>query len=137
MVEHQGEFYEFPRLVMRPEAPGRIPIYVGGFSKPALRRAARLGDGWVSDLHDTAELSRLIDEVQALRREYGTADRPFEIIASVMDAFDVDGYRRLEDLGVTHLMTMPWVFYGGQTESLDDKLDGIKRFGDDVIQVMA
>jgi hypothetical protein len=43
----------------------------------------------------------------------------------------VDGYRRLEEIGVTHVQTMPWLFYGGPTEALDKKLEGLRRFADD------
>ena len=45
-TEFDGEFYSCERLVMKPEPPGPIPIWVGGISEPALRRAAR-HDGWV------------------------------------------------------------------------------------------
>ena len=48
------------------------------------------------------------------------------------DAFDVDGYKRIGDIGVTHTMTMPWYIYGGG-DSIEGKCDAIKRFGDDVI----
>lgn len=58
------------------------------------------------------------------------------MIASANDAFGVDGYRRLEDAGVTHLMTMPWFFYGGPTLPLAQKLESVVRFADDVIAKM-
>jgi hypothetical protein len=32
---------------------------------------------------------------------------------------------------------MPWAFYHGLTEDLDKKIDGIKRFADDVITKMS
>ena len=35
--------------------------------------------------------------------------------------------------GVTHLVTMPWYFYAGPEADLAGKLDGIKRFADDII----
>lgn len=44
-----------------------------------------------------------------------------------------DGYKRLADAGVTHILTMPWAFYHGETDELDLKIDGVKRFADDVI----
>jgi len=44
-----------------------------------------------------------------------------------------DGYRRLEEGGVTHVLTMPWFFYHGSTEDVTKKVDGIKRFAEDVL----
>ena len=49
---------------------------------------------------------------------------------------DRDSVRRLEDAGVTHLQTMPWAFYGGAGETLDEKRNGLQRFADDVIAKM-
>ena len=57
-------------------------------------------------------------------------------MASAKDAVDVDGYRRLEEGGVTHVLTMPWIFYHGLTEDVAKKIDGIKRFSEDVIEKM-
>ena len=52
MQEFHGKHFDFDRLTMAPVPKKRIPIYVGGTTTPALRRAARLGDGWVSVIHD-------------------------------------------------------------------------------------
>ena len=132
-VEHHGRFYDFDPVRMTPAPTARIPIYVGGLSEPALRRAARLGDGWVSDLHTTEEFREIIGRLHQFRAEYGRADEPLTVIGACTDAFDVDAYRRLEDVGVTHLQTMPWFFYDGETQDLQKKVDGIHRFADDVI----
>ena len=132
-VEHHGEFYDFDPLEMSPVPPSEIPIYVGGVSTPALRRAATLADGWISDLHTFAELEVLIAKVKAYRADSERADDPFPIFASVTDAAGVDGYRRLEDIGVSHVVTFPWVFYHGLTDDLDQKVDGVARFADEVI----
>ncbi len=136
MVEHHGRFYDFDRLQMSPAVEQRIPILVGGISKPALRRVGRIGDGWISDLHTTAELEELIGRIRDQRAEFGRENEPLEVYAACSDAVDVDGYRRLGEIGVTHVLTMPWIFYGGSTDSLQDKLEGIARFGDDVIARM-
>ena len=45
VVEHDGESYSFGPVQFVP-AVDPPPVVVGGTSKPALRRAARLGDGW-------------------------------------------------------------------------------------------
>jgi probable F420-dependent oxidoreductase len=136
MVEHHGEFYDFGPLRMSPGVPGPIPIYVGGFSEPALRRVGRLGDGWVSDIHTVEELRGIVERIRHHRKEHGREGEPLEIVASAKDAFDLDGYRRMAEAGVTTLATMPWLPYGGRTDALEDKLDGIRRFADDVIAKM-
>jgi probable F420-dependent oxidoreductase len=133
MVEHHGRFYDFDRLQMSPGVPERIPIYCGGVSEAALRRAARLADGWISDLHTTEELRRLVARVRLLRAERGRAEEPFDVVAACSDAADADAYRRLERAGVTHLLTQPWVFYTGASRDPADKRDGLRRFADDVI----
>jgi probable F420-dependent oxidoreductase len=132
MVEHHGRFYDFPRLQMSPAPKAQIPILIGGISDAALKRAGRLGDGWISDIHTAEELRAIIAKIRQHRHEAGR-EGTGEIVAACSDAYGVDGYRRLEDLGVTTLQTMPWLFYGGQTEALDRKLEGLRRFSDDVI----
>jgi probable F420-dependent oxidoreductase len=136
MVEHHGEFYDFPKLQMSPAVERPIPIYCGGVSKPAFRRVGRLADGWISDLHTTAELTEIIAELRRQRARYGRADEPLDVVAACSDAADLDGYRRLEEIGVTHLQTMPWVFYGHDGSSLEGKLEGLERFAEDVIRKM-
>ncbi|MCP4035424.1 MAG: TIGR03619 family F420-dependent LLM class oxidoreductase [bacterium] len=135
MVEHEGEFYRFERLKMTPPFPAQpIPVWVGGISDFALERAAR-NDGWLSDLQTSEEILECIEKVRALRADLGR-EGPFDVMASASDAHDIAGYQRLAEGGVNHILTMPWVFYHGMTDDLEQKIDGIKRFGEDVIQKM-
>ncbi len=131
-VEHHGEFYDFGKVEMSPAPTERVPVYVGGLSDAALRRAAR-NDGWISDLHTTEELAHHCATLRRYREELGRADEPFTVVGSCSDAFDLDGYRRLEELGVTHLLTLPWIFSHGFTDDLQQRIDGTKRFADEVI----
>jgi len=131
-VEHTGRFYRFGRVRMLPAPGAPIPIYGGGLSEPALRRAARL-DGWISDLHSSAELAEIAATLRRYRAELGRADAPFDFVAACTDAFDADGIRRLGDAGVTHYATAPWILSGGRWDSLGDKRDGLRRFHDEVI----
>lgn len=134
--EHHGEFYDFDRLKLTPPIPTKpIPVWVGGISDFALRRAAR-NDGWLSDLQTSAEIIECIDKVRAYRKDLGRSDT-FDVMASASDAHGVEGYQKLGDAGVNHILTMPWAFYHGLTEDLDKKIDGIKRFADDVITKMS
>lgn len=136
MVEHHGTFYDFERLEMTPAPSAPVPIWVAGISEFALRRAARLGDGWLSDLQTSDEIATCIETLRRLRGDSERAGEPLEVMASASDAYDLDGYRRLEDAGVTHILTIPWLFYHGATDRLDHKCDGIRRFADDVISRM-
>ncbi|MAI77641.1 MAG: LLM class F420-dependent oxidoreductase [Deltaproteobacteria bacterium] len=131
-VTHEGEFYQFNELKLTPPIPTEpIPIWVGGISDFALRRAARQ-DGWLSDLQTSAEIIDCVSRVRRYRSEFGKSSE-FEAVASASDAADVDGYRRLEDGGITHVLTLPWVFYYGLTNSLEEKVDGIKRFAEETL----
>ncbi|MDX3103923.1 TIGR03619 family F420-dependent LLM class oxidoreductase [Nonomuraea angiospora] len=70
VVEHRGEFYRVPPSHIDPKpVPGPPPILLGGTAEVALRRAARLADGWVSssreDLSAIAGRVRLIKETMA------------------------------------------------------------------------
>jgi probable F420-dependent oxidoreductase len=136
MIEHHGRFYDFDRLNMRPAVRGAVPLIVGGVSEAALRRAARIGDGWIPHAISTAEASRAIAAIQRHRGEYGRSAEPFSAVVPLTDAFDPDRYRRAEDVGVTHALTTPWMLYGGSHRSLVDKRDGLRRFADDVIAKM-
>lgn len=132
VVEHHGEFFDVPPLEMLPAPTKPIPVHVGGVSEAALRRAAR-NDGWVSDLHTIEELAAIRAQIERYREEYDRTHVPFSVFGSARDAWDLDGYRRVHEAGVTHLVTMPWYFYAGADADLTGKVDGIKRFADDVI----
>ncbi len=134
-VEHHGEFYDFAPLCMQPAPRQRIPVWVGGISDPALRRAAR-NDGWISDLQSSQDIVESILKIRKWRAEASLAGS-FDVMASATDAADVPAYRRLEDAGVTHILTMPWAFYAGLTDDLEKQCDGIHRFAEDVIHEMA
>jgi probable F420-dependent oxidoreductase len=132
-VEYHGRHYDFDRLMMAPAPEQAVPIYIGGLSEPGLRRAARLGDGWISVQNTEAEISGAIDGLNRFRAEYGRSDTPFEINALCVDVFDLDGYRRLAEHGVTELQAVPWYFSGGDPNDLQVQLDSLGRFADEVI----
>lgn len=133
MVEHHGAFYDFAPLQISPVPQEPVPIWGGGTSDTALRRAATRFDGWVSEIQTREEIREISARLRAWRAESPRASRPFGICAAVKDAFTPDQYRELEDLGVTHLVTVPWLFYGITDDDLAKKCDGIERFGAEVI----
>ncbi len=134
MVEYHGRFFDFDRLQMSPAPSEPVPFYVGGHTDVALRRAARVGDGWTSAMMTCAQLGETISALNKLRAEYGRGGEPFEFQAVCIDKFDVDGHRELAAAGVTDNIVIPWVLDGlGFDAPLDKKKDSIKRFADTYI----
>ncbi|HND13681.1 MAG TPA: TIGR03619 family F420-dependent LLM class oxidoreductase [Pseudomonadales bacterium] len=142
--EFHGKYYDFDRLIMAPVPKKPIPIYVGGTTPPALKRAARLGDGWVSVIHNKEDVPAVLAELNGYRREYGRENLPFDIMMHCPNADSLDDIRRLEDMGVTDLQATPWSMPGilaemgvgtimQQQPSLEVKLDAIKHYADRVI----
>lgn len=127
-VEYHGTHHEFGRLMISPAPEQPVRILVGGHSDVAIARAAR-NDGWISANCTEEELRDLVPRVVA------AADgRPgFEINALAVDVLDADGFRRLEDLGVTECQVVPWFFYGGDPTDLAVQVDSLARFADTVI----
>lgn len=130
-TEFEGEFYSAPRMVMEPTPAERIPIIVGGLSDVAFRRAAR-HDGWVGDLYSTDEAIALAGKLADARRAIG-AEGDFSVITALNDAFLPEHFERAEAGGVTDCWTMPWAYYHGLDASVDQKVDGMERFAQDVL----
>ncbi len=154
-VEHRGEHYAFaplrfaPRPVQRPHPP----IWVGGHTRPALRRTARLGDGWlpVGGVETAplapAEFAGLVAELRRLaaaegrdpaaitiafapRLDHtaaplpgGAGRKPFAG-SSEQIAEDVETYRRL---GVSHLS------FDFRAATLAGTLERMDRFAREVM----
>ena len=132
-VEHHGRHYDFDRLMISPAPEHPVPIYVGGHAEPSLRRAARLGDGWISANSTLDELAPLVGQLQRHLDGCGRAGDPFVISALALDASRPDGFRRMEELGVTDAQVVPWFLYGGDPGVLSTQRDSLMRFADEVI----
>lgn len=129
-TEFDGEFYQTPRLEMTPTPPP-IPIYGGGLSDIALRRAAR-NDGWIGDLISLDQAIASVQRIRELRAEKGLGMEGFPVITPLNDAYLPEHYQRAEDGGIHAILTMPWMFYCGPNGSLAEKIDGMRRFRADL-----
>ena len=137
--EFHGTVFDLAPVKINPVPSEPLPILIGGHGDAALRRAARAGDGWLHGGGDPADLPGLLARLAELRRAEGTAGRPFEVHVISMDAYTVDGVRRLEDQGVTDaIVGFRWPYQvGPDTEPLTGKLGKLRKFADDVIAKVA
>jgi probable F420-dependent oxidoreductase len=109
VVEHHGEFYDFPPVAFEPK-PVQKPwpkLHVGGESEAALRRAARHGDGWLGLGHTTESVQAPLARLAALREREERAHESFEITIGA-DLRSRDDAARFADLGVHRILVTPW-----------------------------
>jgi probable F420-dependent oxidoreductase len=131
--EQRGEFYEIPRIKISPVPAHPVPILIGGHADGALRRAARLGDGWMHAGGGPEDLRELLGRLARYRREEGRERLPFEIHVGSPEAYTLDGVRRLEDLGVSDVIIGFRDAYQPDRMTLQQKFDALARFADAVI----
>ncbi|WP_189594177.1 TIGR03619 family F420-dependent LLM class oxidoreductase [Streptomyces massasporeus] len=81
--EHHGKLYDFEGLGQRPRpVQDRIPVWVGGSSPAAVRRAALRGDGWLPQGDPRDRLPAQITRIRELREE-ARVQGPFTVGAIV------------------------------------------------------
>jgi probable F420-dependent oxidoreductase len=124
-----------------------LPIWVGGSSAVAVRRAARLGDGWLPQGIRPRDLPGVVERIRRLRAEAGRPER-FDIGANVGCFVGTPTW----DVGRTYIgepaaladMLRPWVEAGANQlqfrfHSRDpaELVDQIEGFGAEVAPLLA
>jgi probable F420-dependent oxidoreductase len=109
VVAHAGRFFSFEPVCFEPKPVQKPhpPLLVGGESEAALRRAARLGDGWLGLDHTPASLAPQLARLRALRKAAGRAELPFSITVGAA----TPGATELEALaaaGADRVIVSPW-----------------------------
>ena len=132
--EHHGEFFDFEPIVVSPRPDHPVPLYFGGAAPIALRRAARIGDGWIGTGNTPEEVPALLDELARLRREAGRGEDPFDTVVGIYGETSVDLFRRLEDAGMTSGIHLPFWFALGGPSTLDQKKRLMDGFAEDVLR---
>ncbi len=101
---YDGEMHQMPANKMCPVPSAPTPLLIGGHAEPALKRAARVGDGWMCAGADMEQLGTYIARINQLREEYGTANKPFKVFTTGQNAFTREGIAELEGIGVTEVI---------------------------------
>jgi probable F420-dependent oxidoreductase len=138
-TEHHGAHFDFGPLSIAPVPARPIPVYIGGDSEPALRRAARLGDGWIGNRVYTEErLDAVLADLHRYLREYGRPRDALDVVAPLAVLPDPATYRRFADKGVTGTLAAPWWLATPQEkerhgDGLQLKIATLERFAEEII----
>jgi probable F420-dependent oxidoreductase len=139
-VEFHGTYYDFGPLHLEPSPSRPIPIWCGGHSDAALRRAARYCDGWIGTGYSEDDAVHYVGELQRHRKEAGRFGEPFDVILGLFVPPvrklhippTTEAIARWEAHGVTGLLCMPWLDGSGATD-LAHKVDATLRFGAETV----
>jgi probable F420-dependent oxidoreductase len=131
-----GEIFQIDSMKICPAPSKPVPILIGGHSNAALRRAARVADGFIHAGGAYEDLESTVMKIEEYRKECGTSDRPFEYQSMSGEAFSVDGVKKLEDLGIHEaIVAFRNPYEGGEdTQTLEEKIGAMRWFSDNVIQ---
>ncbi len=139
-ASYSSEFTSFGDAYSRPRpTQPTIPIVIGGHSKPAARRAGRLGDGFFPGRGSKEDLTELIAVMRATAVEHGRDPDAIEITSGGDGALGpgaIDEVKKLADLGVSRVIIPPLAFdVAGQREAFAalrgrGHRQGLKRAGD-------
>ena len=126
-ISHDGPHFPFEAVAFEPKPLQRpIPIFVGGESRAALRRAGRLGDGWIGMGHTPESAAACAAELRAQRDAAGRPDEPFEVTVGG-ECRSADDVAVWEAAGVDRLIVTPW-------RRTAEVLDAMAGFASDCIE---
>jgi probable F420-dependent oxidoreductase len=133
VTSFEGEFFRYRPLVVAAERVD-VPIVIGGATPRALRRAARVADGWYGPTTlDVEACLRIRRELHRLRREHGASERPF-FMAVRITPHDPDTARRYDEEGFDHMvLDGESIWPSTEAHTLTQKLERLEetvdRFG--------
>jgi probable F420-dependent oxidoreductase len=99
-LTHQSEYFAFEDVALKPTPVQPIPVYIGGSTRAACRRAVAFGDGWMPARINLPTFVKRIDYLQMLCRQtqrpmVRSAVMPFTTIgkdqAAALQGIDVNG----------------------------------------------
>ena len=123
-----GEFVRFDgvRSFPKPAQGGKLPVIFGGESMPALRRVARLGNGWFGVKLNPEQAAAKIETLKSLLRERGRDLSEIEIIISPYEnQVTAEDLRAYHELGVKEFV--PFVRLPGDEKKIPEALERVAR----------
>ncbi len=127
VVDFQGTFDQIDRAALNPRPRRTIPIWFGGFSEVALRRAARIGDGFIF-VDGMADAFEQAESIKQHLQDAGRSPQEFGMHCNMLQAKTpeavVETAARWRDVGGTHASV---VTMGHGFQSTDEHIDYMER----------
>jgi probable F420-dependent oxidoreductase len=79
--DHTGRHYNYEAVKVTPKPAHDIPIFIGGFADEAVKRAGRIGDGYISS---RAEPQRVAQTFELAAEEWSKAGKDGELLAGLL-----------------------------------------------------
>ncbi|MDM8010851.1 MAG: TIGR03619 family F420-dependent LLM class oxidoreductase [Parasphingorhabdus sp.] len=112
VVEHEGKCFQFDK-VQTPTPPCTVPIYVGGNSEFALRRAAKAADGWSGVGLYEFQIEEVLKQLADIASEHRDPERkPLQIRTLLKGRIDPARLAAHARLGVDALVLQNWQVTG-------------------------
>lgn len=129
-VSHEGDFFSFPEVVLAPAPRESIPIWCGGGSRPAMRRAAELGQGWLGLWYTPEQAEQAMRQLNELREASGRSAEPFEALIGLMAPPTAQTLEPLAASGITGIIASPWRMEDPAITGLQAKQSAMKSYAD-------
>ncbi len=151
-VIKQGRNFNAPGNEARPVPSSPPPIWVGGGSDAALKRAARLGDGWVpyfsvptndpqvrrSAVTDMAHFGEKVARLREMREQFGRTG-PFDLAIAPpyrpKEISKANAERFLGEVAELEAYGVNWLWTTLPATSLEEYCDFVAWFGEEVVGV--
>ena len=107
VVDFKGKWltFETARLDPKPIQKPHLPIIVGGYAPPALRRAVEFGAGWYGFSRDPAGVKAMLAKLDAAFAKAGrTRPADFRIIITPPGDMAVDAMQAYAEIGVHEIV---------------------------------
>jgi probable F420-dependent oxidoreductase len=132
LVESDSALYPFEPVVFHPQPVQKPhpPILVGGHSRAAIRRAARLGDGWIPVAPELDELAAMLETLDAELAAAGRSREGFVVNVRSPSLPTAEKLIRYEELGVDGVRVhgADYAERPYHECTVDDVIAGIERF---------
>ena len=110
---YDGRYYRLPecRMYPKPVQQPHPPIHVGGESDGALRRTARLGQGWFGFNRQPEDVPEALERLDRALENEGRTRADIEIsVCPYFKGTDADGIKRYADVGVDRVIVVVFGF---------------------------